>query len=242
MHPSPEVVQIGKKIRELREQLTKARRAAEPEPVADYTFTSPDGDPVTLASLFGSGPDLLVVHNMGRSCPYCTLWADGFVGFAGHLADRARFVLSSPDQPAELKEFAQSRGWNYPVVSHAGTTFAKDMGFEPEPGKFMPGVSQKRRRHDRAHGRGPVRPGRRLLLGLGPVRPVPGRRRRLGAQVRLCIDDRHADKDIRVIRRVTPSLSPRRLGYPRPLEKSCPTRNPRVRGLTLGVYLARATF
>ena len=137
MHPSPEVVQIGKKIRELREQLTKARRAAEPEPVADYTFTSPDGDPVTLASLFGSGPDLLVVHNMGRSCPYCTLWADGFVGFAGHLADRARFVLSSPDQPAELKEFAQSRGWNYPVVSHAGTTFAKDMGFEPEPGKFM---------------------------------------------------------------------------------------------------------
>lgn len=148
MHPSPEVIEIGTKIRELREQLTKARRAAEPEPVADYTFTSPDGEPVTLASLFGSGPDLLVVHNMGKSCPYCTLWADGFVGFAGHLADRAPFVLSSPDQPAVLKEFSQSRGWNYPVVSHAGTTFAKDMGFEPEPGKFMPGVSAFRKNHD----------------------------------------------------------------------------------------------
>ncbi len=141
MHSSPQIVEIQKKIAALREELTQARRAAPPEPVGDYAFISPDGEPVRLASLFGDHRDLLVVHNMGQSCPYCTLWADGFIGFADHLADRAGFALTSPDDPAALKAFSESRSWNFPVLSHAGTGFAKDMGFEPEPGKFWPGVS-----------------------------------------------------------------------------------------------------
>ena len=141
MHSSPEIVEIQKKMFALREELIKARRAAPPEPVAQYTFTSLDGDAVNLASLFGDHRDLLIVHNMGKSCPYCTLWADGFIGFADHLASRAGFAVTSPDDPAALKEFSESRRWNFPVLSHAGTGFAKDMGFEPEPGTFMPGVS-----------------------------------------------------------------------------------------------------
>lgn len=139
--PTPEVVAIQKKIAALREEMNQARRAAPPEPVGDYTFNSPSGEPVTLSALFGDHKDLLIVHNMGKSCPYCTLWADGFIGFAAHFANRAGFALTSPDEPAVLKEFSKRRNWNYPVVSHTGTGFAKDMGFEPEPGKFWPGVS-----------------------------------------------------------------------------------------------------
>jgi predicted dithiol-disulfide oxidoreductase (DUF899 family) len=148
MPPSAEIIEIQKKIAVLREELTQVRRAAPPEPVRDYAFASPNGDPVTLSSLFGDHRDLLVVHNMGKSCPYCTLWADGFIGFADHLANRSGFALSTPDEPAVLKAFSESRHWNFPVVSHAGTGFAQEMGFEPNPGKFWPGVSAFHKQDD----------------------------------------------------------------------------------------------
>jgi predicted dithiol-disulfide oxidoreductase (DUF899 family) len=81
---------------------------------------------------------------MGASCAYCTLWADGYNGIYPHLADRATFVVSSPDPPAAQKKFADSRGWRFPMVSHQGTNFAADMGYRPE-GRWMPGISVFRR-------------------------------------------------------------------------------------------------
>ena len=57
-----------------------------------------------------------------------------------YAVDRAAFALSSPDEPAKQKKFAESRGWRFPVVSHSGTSFAKDMGFAGDDG-FYPGVS-----------------------------------------------------------------------------------------------------
>jgi len=66
----------------------------------------------SLAGLFGRKDDLVVIHNMGSSCPYCTLWADGFNGLYDHLANRAAFALSSPDAPAAQKRFAEGpRDW-----------------------------------------------------------------------------------------------------------------------------------
>ena len=32
--------------------------------------------------------DLVVIHNMGASCAYCTLWGDGFNGVYEHLANK----------------------------------------------------------------------------------------------------------------------------------------------------------
>ena len=77
---------------------------------------------------------------MGASCPYCTLWADGFNGVFDHLSSRAAFVLSSPDTPEQQQKFAASRGWRFPMVSYQDTTFAEDMGYRPN-GRAMPGVS-----------------------------------------------------------------------------------------------------
>ena len=85
--------------------------------------------------------DLILIHNMGKKCAYCTLWADGFNGVRQHLQDRAGFVVISPDEPATIKEFAASRGWRFNILSSRGSSFTKDMGFENEKGEPMPGVS-----------------------------------------------------------------------------------------------------
>jgi predicted dithiol-disulfide oxidoreductase (DUF899 family) len=81
---------------------------------------------------------------MGRGCSYCTLWADGFNGIIRHLENRAAFVVISPDKPEIQRDFAQSRGWTFRMLSGAGSKFAADMGFA-EDAAVMPGVSTFRR-------------------------------------------------------------------------------------------------
>lgn len=138
---TPEIERLEAEVLAAKKALTVALRAAAPQPVKEYTLRDGQGRPVTLSEAFGAKRELIVIHNMGRSCPYCTLWADGFIGLTKHLEDRAAFVLTSPDEPAVMAAFAASRGWPFRVLGHAGTTFARDLGFEPEAGKFWPGVS-----------------------------------------------------------------------------------------------------
>jgi predicted dithiol-disulfide oxidoreductase (DUF899 family) len=134
-------------IAELRRKMREVQAAAEPEVVADHTFMTPDG--VTrLSELFGSKNDLFVIHNMGTSCPSCTMWADGYNGVYEHLANRAAFVVCSPDPPDVQHRFASGRGWRFPMVSHQGTSFAADMGYRSESGGWLPGVSVFRREGD----------------------------------------------------------------------------------------------
>jgi len=135
-------------ITALRGKMREVQAAIEPEEVSDYTLKRAEGGSVRLAELFGAKSDLFVIHNMGQSCPYCTLWADGFNGAYDHLSNRAAFVVASPDPPEKQRQFAQSRGWKFPMVSHEGTSFAEDMGYRSE-GRFMPGVSVFRRDGDR---------------------------------------------------------------------------------------------
>jgi predicted dithiol-disulfide oxidoreductase (DUF899 family) len=80
------------------------------EQVNDYEFIDSGNKKINLSNLFGTKNDLFVVHNMGNSCPYCTMWADGFNGLLPHLEDRSTFVVSSPDDPFTQKEFTSQRG------------------------------------------------------------------------------------------------------------------------------------
>ena len=132
-------------VKKAKEELTAAQRALPPEPIRDYTLRAvPSGAAVALRELFGTRDELILIHNMGKRCPYCTLWADGFSSMYKHLADRAAFVLSTPDEPAVAGAFASARGWTFPVVSHAGTTFAHDLGYKGDEstyGSFRPGMS-----------------------------------------------------------------------------------------------------
>ena len=136
--------QYRRQIDELRVKLAAVQAAAEPQPIEDYNFATPAG-PVRLSALFGRKHDLIAIHNMGAGCRYCTLWADGFNGLYPHLADRAAFVVTSPDAPEAQQKFAASRGWRFPMASHQGTSFAADMGYRSEIGGWLPGVSTFRR-------------------------------------------------------------------------------------------------
>ena len=76
-------------LHEARAKVTELRKKLDNKLVPDYTLKDPDGHPVNLHSLFGTKDDLIIIHNMGKSCPYCTLWADGLIGFKKHLENRA---------------------------------------------------------------------------------------------------------------------------------------------------------
>jgi predicted dithiol-disulfide oxidoreductase (DUF899 family) len=141
------LAQLRRGIAALREQMRTLQREIEPEQVEDYRFATIDG-PVRLSELFGDQEYLFLIHNMGRGCPHCTMWADGFNGVLPHLASRAAFVLSSPDDPETQRAFAAGRGWNFRMVSHRGTSFAVDMGYRNEDG-WLPGVSVFRRVGDK---------------------------------------------------------------------------------------------
>ena len=141
---SAELAEYRRQIAELRNKMREARAASEPEEVGDYVFATSNGS-VRLSELFGTKADLIMIHNMGTSCPSCTMWADGFNGIYDHLANRAAFAVSSPDTPAVQQSFAARRGWRFPMVSHAGTSFAADMGYGSEDGGWLPGISVFRR-------------------------------------------------------------------------------------------------
>jgi predicted dithiol-disulfide oxidoreductase (DUF899 family) len=99
------------------------------------------GEKVMLSELFGSQNELILIHNMGRSCRYCTLWADGFNGFTKHFESRVAFVVTSPDSYEIARKFSLERGWTFRLFSTEETTFKRDMGFADEKGDPFPGVS-----------------------------------------------------------------------------------------------------
>ena len=111
-----------------------------PEKVKDYEFLDFNDKKVKLSELFGNKKDLILVHNMGVSCPYCTMWADGFNGVLKHIDDRAAFVLVSKDAPQLQKKFYKNRDWSFRMVSAKGSSFTKDMKME-KSGNPQPGVS-----------------------------------------------------------------------------------------------------
>ncbi|MDO8379108.1 DUF899 family protein [Phenylobacterium sp.] len=138
-------------IASIREEMRAIQVDVEPQAVEDYELCGWEG-PVRLSQLFGDKPDLILIHNMGRGCSSCTMWADGFNGVYDHLASRAAFVVSSPDPVEVQREFAKGRGWRFPMVSHAGTNFALDMGYrraDASHGGYQPGVSAFRKEGDR---------------------------------------------------------------------------------------------
>jgi predicted dithiol-disulfide oxidoreductase (DUF899 family) len=125
----------------IKQELYKLRKEMPRFEVQDYLLKNRDGSQVRLSALFEDKDELILVHNMGKSCPYCTLWADGFNGVIQHLENRAAFVVSTPDPPEVMDAFAAGRGWNFRMASTHGSTLKKDLGFELSDGSYYPGVS-----------------------------------------------------------------------------------------------------
>ena len=170
-----------KELDRAQKRLAELRRQLPHEPVSDYELQGPDG-PVNLSALFGEKEDLILVHNMGSGCSYCTLWADNFNGVADHLQDRAAFVLVSPDSPAEQQEFARGARLAFPALLGGGVDVHGRHGLPEHGGRLhvgLPagrlGLPQERGRQHHARGQGPFRAGRFLLRHMASVQPAARR-------------------------------------------------------------------
>lgn len=140
----PDIQTLRQNFLHARQALAAAQKHRDTEAVENYHFNTRDPEnndqTVTLSELFADKTELIVVHNMGISCTYCTLWADGLNGVYEHLTSRAAVVISSPDSVQVQQDFKASRGWRFTMVSTANNTFAKDMGYQNAQGHH-PGVS-----------------------------------------------------------------------------------------------------
>lgn len=137
-----EIDALEQQIAALKLKSAEAKRRLEPTPVKDYSLAmAGSGVGVKLSELFGDKQDLIVIHNMGRKCAYCTLWADGFAGLYKHLANRCAFVLATPDEPVVAAAFAASRHWTFPIVSISASPMGRDLGFQRDNGGVSPGAS-----------------------------------------------------------------------------------------------------
>ncbi|MCB0825968.1 MAG: DUF899 family protein [Armatimonadetes bacterium] len=141
------IKELETQIYQLKEELSQLRRENEGEVVADATFMTADGE-VSLSDLFGDKDRLILIHNMGHTCSYCTLWADDANNYFPRIEERAAFALCSPDDPAKQAEVAAHRGWKFRMVSDAGKEFTRAMGYLDDEGYWHPGFSAFAKRED----------------------------------------------------------------------------------------------
>jgi len=134
------ISKLEKEIWDKEKEVVLLKRELSKQNVSNYEFQTAEGT-VTLSDLFNEKSDLILIHNMGKKCPYCTMWADGFNGLLHYITNRSAFVIVSPDNPVIQRVFAESRGWKFEMVSDKNGSFTTDMGYKFDDKKYMPGVS-----------------------------------------------------------------------------------------------------
>jgi predicted dithiol-disulfide oxidoreductase (DUF899 family) len=105
----------------------------------DYWFDTDDGT-ASMADLFAGRSQLLVYHFMfgpdyTAGCPSCSSIADGFNGFAVHLANHDVMLAAVSRAPlAKLQGYKRRMGWSFPWASSSGSDFNFDfnIAFTPE--------------------------------------------------------------------------------------------------------------
>lgn len=143
---NPEIAALEAQVFDLTTRLNELRRAEAGTEIGNYTFTTQAGE-TSLLDLFGRHDKLLVIHNMGQGCRYCTLWADGFNGFLPHLETLMSVVLVSKDEPELQRQFANSRGWRFRLASHGGGAYIQEQTVQEGAGN-MPGAVVYQRQGD----------------------------------------------------------------------------------------------
>ena len=138
------IEEIERRIGELSSELFALRKASEAEPIPNYEFDTGAGK-TSLRDLFAEKNRLLVIHNMGQGCRYCTLWADGFNGLLPHLESALSVVLVSKDPPDVQRTFANSRGWRFRLASHGGGDYIREQGVYGEAENYPGAVVYERR-------------------------------------------------------------------------------------------------
>jgi predicted dithiol-disulfide oxidoreductase (DUF899 family) len=114
------------------DELAKLRQALPWVPIEkDYSFETDEGN-ASLADLFRGRSQLLVYHFMfgpeySAGCPACSAIADGFNGFAVHLANHDVMLWAVSRAPLEkLQAYKERMGWSFPWASSLGSDFNYD--------------------------------------------------------------------------------------------------------------------
>jgi predicted dithiol-disulfide oxidoreductase (DUF899 family) len=96
-----------------------------------YRFETDEGS-ASLTDLFRGRSQLLVYHFMfgpdyTAGCPSCSAIADGFNGFAVHLANHDVMLWAVSRAPlAKLQAYKRRMGWTFPWASSFGGDFNRD--------------------------------------------------------------------------------------------------------------------
>jgi predicted dithiol-disulfide oxidoreductase (DUF899 family) len=97
----------------------------------EYLFETDEGS-ASLKDLFRGRSQLLVYHFMfgpdyTAGCPSCSAIADGFNGFAVHLANHDVMLWAVSRAPlAKLQAYKRRMGWSFPWASSHGEDFNFD--------------------------------------------------------------------------------------------------------------------
>src|SRR5262249_38812678 len=97
----------------------------------DYRFDTDEGT-ASLKDLFKGRSQLMVYHLMfgpdyAAPCPSCSMIADGFNGFAKHLAHHDVMLMAVSRAPlAKLQATKKRLGWTFPWAS----SFSSDFNFD----------------------------------------------------------------------------------------------------------------
>jgi predicted dithiol-disulfide oxidoreductase (DUF899 family) len=138
-----ELLKAEKELTKKGDELTK-RRQELPWVKIDkkYSFETAEGK-ASLPDLFRGRSQLLIYHFMfgpdyTAGCPACSAIADGFNGFAVHLANHDVMLWAVSRAPfPKLKEYERRMGWTFPWASSFGSDFNHD---------FCAGITEEEQR------------------------------------------------------------------------------------------------
>jgi predicted dithiol-disulfide oxidoreductase (DUF899 family) len=127
-----ELLQAEKELTRRSDELARRRQALPWVRIdKEYQFDTDEGY-ASLAGLFRGRSQLLVYHFMfgpdyTAGCPSCSAIADGFDGFAVHLANHDVMLWAASRAPlAKLQAYKRRMGWTFPWASSFGGDFNFD--------------------------------------------------------------------------------------------------------------------
>src|SRR5882672_7669766 len=127
-----ELLEAEKELTRRSDELAQRRQALPWVRVdKEYRFDTDEGS-ASLADLFRGRSQLLVYHFMfgpdyKAGCPSCSAIADGFNGFAVHLAHHDVMLSAVSRAPlAKLQAYKRRMGWTFPWASSFGGDFNFD--------------------------------------------------------------------------------------------------------------------
>jgi len=149
----------------------------------EYRFETDEGN-ATLADLFGGRSQLLIYHFMfgpdyTAGCPSCSSIADGFEGFAVHLANHDVTLSAVSRAPlAKLQGYKRRMGWSFSWASSFGSDFNADfsVGFTEEQQRGG-GIEYNYRREKALEWRGSEAPVSQFAAMVGTDTPTYTRER-----------------------------------------------------------------